>query len=98
MITESNAQIHKECCHDNNTWTTDNWNRMIRSDVPFLTLFSAPGRVDAWRTPIEAYNPESLLPKQFCDAFGNTQCFKTSTSTAMETLAEGPRPTLLLLW
>jgi hypothetical protein len=40
LITENNAQMRKRWCHDHETWTLDNWKRVIWSDEPFFTLFT----------------------------------------------------------
>jgi hypothetical protein len=64
LITESNAQMRKRWCHDHKTWTSDSkaTGRMIWSDESSFTLFPTPGRVYVWRTPMEAYNSECLVP------------------------------------
>jgi hypothetical protein len=44
LITESNAQMRKRWCHDQKTWTSDNWKLVIWSDESSLTLFHISGR------------------------------------------------------
>jgi hypothetical protein len=63
LITESNAQMRKQWCHDHKTWISDSWKRVMWSDKSSSTLFSTSGRVYIWRTAREAYNPECLVPR-----------------------------------
>jgi hypothetical protein len=42
---------------------TDGIRSEIRSGESSFTLFATSGRVYVWRTPKEAYNPESRIPK-----------------------------------
>jgi hypothetical protein len=63
LLTESNAQMHKQWCHNHKTWISDNWKCMRYSQDEFsFMLFATSGRVYVWRTLKEAYNPECLAP------------------------------------
>jgi hypothetical protein len=66
LITKSNAQMRKRCCHDHKTWISDKQTtgnvRVLWSDESSFTLFPTSGRVYVWRTPKEVYNPECLVP------------------------------------
>jgi hypothetical protein len=59
LIIESNAQMHKQWCH--NHQTTRNA-PVIRSDELSFMLFPISGRVYVLRRHIEAYNLECLAP------------------------------------
>jgi hypothetical protein len=53
MSAESNAQMHKQWCHDHKTWISDNWKCvcvMWSVELPF-TLFPTSGRIYVQRTP-----------------------------------------------
>jgi hypothetical protein len=52
----------KVWCDYNETWTSDDWKYVIRSDESFFTLFPTSGRGYVWKTPKEARNPEFLVP------------------------------------
>jgi hypothetical protein len=55
-------QMHKQWCHDHKTWISDN--RKRTSDMVRWVVFSmlpTSGRINVWRTPKEAYNPECLV-------------------------------------
>jgi hypothetical protein len=56
LITESNAEMCKQLCHNHKTWTSGNWKCMIWSDESSFTQFPTSGRVCIWRIPKEAYS------------------------------------------
>jgi hypothetical protein len=59
LISESNAQMHKQWCRNHRT--TGNAH-LIWSDEPPFTLFRTSGRVYVSRTHKEAYHLECLAP------------------------------------
>jgi hypothetical protein len=65
LITESNAQMRKRWCSVTTIkpgrQATGNA-RAIWSDESSFTLLPTSERLYVWRTPREAYNPESLVP------------------------------------
>jgi hypothetical protein len=61
VITESNVQMHERLCHDRKTWTSDNW-KWAHDMVRRCSLHQEEFTVYVWRTPMEAYNLECMLP------------------------------------
>jgi len=62
LITGNNGKRRKRWCDDHETWTSDDWKYVIRSDESSFMLFPASGWVYVGRTPKKTYNPECLVP------------------------------------
>jgi hypothetical protein len=70
-----NLWLLERWCHDQKTWTSDNWKRMIWSDESFFTLCPTLGRVYVWRTSgsLQSGMPgcNSETQGRFCDGVGS---------------------------
>jgi hypothetical protein len=69
LITESNAQMRKQWCHNHKTWTSDNWKHIVLHAVPCikksLHLENTQGRLQS-RMP----GSNSKTQGRFCDGLG----------------------------
>jgi hypothetical protein len=62
LIIGNNGKRRRGWCDDYETWKSDEWKYIIRSNESSFMLFPASGRVYVRRTPMETYNPACLVP------------------------------------
>jgi len=67
LITENNGKRIKIWCDDHETWTSDDWNYIIRSGESSFMLFPKSGRVYVRRTLKKAY--KSRMPGANCETW-----------------------------
>ncbi|GFU79868.1 transposable element Tcb1 transposase [Trichonephila clavipes] len=62
LVTSRHALQRRQWCRTHRQWTPQQWQQVIWSDESTSTLFQTTGRVYVWRTPIEAFVPECIVP------------------------------------
>ncbi|GFS96543.1 DDE_3 domain-containing protein [Trichonephila clavipes] len=62
LVPDVNAKHRLQWHHTHKTWKIHKWKKAIWSDESSFTLFPTTGWVQVWRTPVQAYACDHLIP------------------------------------
>jgi hypothetical protein len=78
LITESDAQIHKQWCYNHKTWTSDNWKCVIWSDESFFMPLCLENNQGSLQSGMPGSNSETW--GRFYDGLGSNIMIQYSVS------------------
>lgn len=62
LLSKTNVAKRLEWCKNVQSWSEDQWRKVIFSDESSFTLFPTTGRIYVWRKPKEAFDQDCLFP------------------------------------